>query len=83
MRYAERGWTNNGSQEEGEEEGNQEESHQEEVAFYTSRPAEWGPPGGQGVPRRIYLTGYKRGSMDVELTICHAILNPNMEGGDV
>jgi hypothetical protein len=33
MRYAERGWKTNGSQEESEEEGNQEESHQEEVAF--------------------------------------------------
>jgi hypothetical protein len=36
MRYAERGWTNYGSQEESsEEESNQEES-QKEVAFYCS-----------------------------------------------
>jgi hypothetical protein len=35
MRYAERGWTTDGSQEESsEEESNQEESNQEEVAFY-------------------------------------------------
>ena len=33
MRYAERGWTNNGSQEEGQEESNQEESNQKEVVF--------------------------------------------------
>jgi hypothetical protein len=32
MRYAERGWTNNGSQEEGQEEGQKES--EEKVVFY-------------------------------------------------
>jgi hypothetical protein len=54
MRYAERGWTTNGSQEKSsEEESNQEESNQEEVAFSKSR--EWDCRGHE-CPRRIFLS---------------------------
>ena len=51
MRYAERGWTNNGSQEEGQEESSQEESHQKEVVFILES-LEWDRRGHEG-PRRI------------------------------
>jgi len=40
MRYAERGWINNGSQEESREESNQEESNQKEVVSIVQSP-EW------------------------------------------
>jgi hypothetical protein len=51
-RYAERGWINNGSQEEGEEESNQEESDQKEVVFIGSPPS--GARRGYSSPRRIF-----------------------------
>jgi hypothetical protein len=35
MRYAERGWISNGSQEKGKKESDQEESHEEEVVIST------------------------------------------------
>jgi hypothetical protein len=53
MRYAERGWISNGSQEKGKEESDQEESHEEKVVFsIASRRV--GPAGGRRAPGEFY-----------------------------
>jgi hypothetical protein len=60
MRYAERGWTNYGSQEESREESNQEESNQKEVVIIVQSP-EWDHRGRQSprcissISRHVYL----------------------------